>query len=116
MLQEGASSEYGARELKRIIHRKLAQSLAALVARDQIPAVAVYSPSRAANGDGLTIRPLGRKAPQTPVQLTVLLVDDNPVLLHFLGRVRSEAWLAFPDCRIGLKRAAWLPRIRPTPS
>jgi ATP-dependent Clp protease ATP-binding subunit ClpA len=37
LLQKGASEEFGARELKRTLHRKLFQPLAAMVAREQIP-------------------------------------------------------------------------------
>ncbi|MGH9630971.1 MAG: AAA family ATPase [Bryobacteraceae bacterium] len=37
LLSKGTSIEYGAREIKRIIHRKLSQPLAALVAEGRIP-------------------------------------------------------------------------------
>lgn len=37
LLAEGTSAEYGARELKRTVHRRLIQPMAALVAADRIP-------------------------------------------------------------------------------
>ncbi len=45
----------------------------------------------APNGDGLKIRPIERKTPEPPVQIKVLLVDDNPDLLQFLGRAITDA-------------------------
>jgi CheY-like chemotaxis protein len=91
LLQQGASSEYGVRELKRTIHRQLAQPLAALVARNQIAAGGHVLAEPAANGSGLIVRPLEHKAPEPPVQVKVLLVDDNPDLLQFLGRAMTDA-------------------------
>jgi ATP-dependent Clp protease ATP-binding subunit ClpA len=49
LLDKGTSREYGARELKRIILRKLTQPLAAMVEADQIPPESLV---RVAHGDG----------------------------------------------------------------
>jgi len=96
LLREGTSSEYGVRELKRTIHRQLAQPLAALVARNQIAAGGHILAEPAADGQGLKVRPLERKTPEPAVQIKVLLVDDNPDLLQFLGRAMTDAgWQLF---------------------
>lgn len=56
LLRHGTSPEYGARELKRVIHRHVVQPVASLVARGQVPGGStlrvVYDPE----GDGLQIR------------------------------------------------------------
>ena len=55
LLAKGTSSEYGARELKRIILRKLTQPLAAMVEGNQIAPEAVVEVGYDGDGDSLTI-------------------------------------------------------------
>jgi DNA-binding NtrC family response regulator len=69
----------------------LAQPLATLVARNQISPGCHVRADAAANGEGLIVRPLERNAPDLPTQVKVLLVDDNPDLLQFLGRALTDA-------------------------
>jgi CheY-like chemotaxis protein len=90
LLQKGTSAEYGARELNRTIHRYLTQPLATMVATNQIsPGAAV----RAEIGDGekLEIRARDAEGTPAPAHPTVLLVDDNRDLLHFLERLMADA-------------------------
>jgi len=89
LLQKGTSAEYGARELNRTIHRYLTQPLATMVATNQIsPGAGVI----AAIGPG---EKLELRASQGPIPAaahpTVLLVDDNRDLLHFLERLMADA-------------------------
>jgi CheY-like chemotaxis protein len=95
LLREGTSSEYGVRELKRTIHRHLAQPLATLIARNQIRAGARVLAKPSPTGEGLTIRPVERTPQQASVQPSVLLVDDNPALLQFLGLAMTDAGWQF---------------------
>ncbi len=91
LLDKGTSSEYGARELNRTIHRFLTQPLATLVATNQVsPGARVYvEPSE--DGEKLNLR--AQDSTPTPSRLnpTVLLVDDNRDLLHFLERLMADA-------------------------
>jgi len=91
LIEKGTSTEYGARELNRTIHRNLTQPLATMVATGQIDSGARVrvdiSPDRAK----LILRPTGREEAEAPAHPTVLLVDDNKDLLHFLERLMAEA-------------------------
>jgi ATP-dependent Clp protease ATP-binding subunit ClpA len=91
LLEKGTSSEYGARELNRTIHRHLTQPLATLVAANQVNPGAQVRVEVAKEGDKLNIRAtdaIPAPAKSTP---TVLLVDDNRDLLHFLERLMADA-------------------------
>jgi len=92
LLKKGTSSEYGARELNRTIHRYLTQPLATLVATNQVNAGASVRVDVNEAEDRLNIHSsgmvAGREAPANP---TVLLVDDNRDLLHFLERLMADA-------------------------
>lgn len=95
LLHKGTSREYGARELKRTIHKHLTQPLATLVASSQIAPESVVRIE--VSGDGKTLRlestagviPAARD--QNPV---VLLVDDNRDLLRLfeLALRRTSSW------------------------
>ncbi|HEY1494734.1 MAG TPA: AAA family ATPase [Candidatus Solibacter sp.] len=89
LLQKGTSAEYGARELNRTIHRYLTQPLATMVATNQIsPGAAVVA--KIDTADKLELRTID--GPVTPAaHPTVLLVDDNRDLLHFLERLMADA-------------------------
>jgi ATP-dependent Clp protease ATP-binding subunit ClpA len=90
LLQKGTSPEYGARELNRTIHRNLTQPLATLVASNQVAAGARVWVE--VDGDGLKIR-TAEKVGQAMANPTVLLVDDNRDLLHFLERLMAnDGW------------------------
>jgi ATP-dependent protease Clp ATPase subunit/CheY-like chemotaxis protein len=90
LLQRGFSEEYGARELKRTIHRQLTQPLATMGVRGEIHSSAVVQVSRGDNDERLTIRDVGRTAPATP-RPSILIVDDNHDLLLFLATELKEA-------------------------
>ena len=94
LLEKGTSAEYGARELNRTIHRHLTQPLATLVATNQVSAGAKVLVEVGAEGSKLNLRSMasagGVPAPANP---TVLLVDDNRDLLHFLERLMAnDGW------------------------
>jgi CheY-like chemotaxis protein/MoxR-like ATPase len=89
LLSRGISPRYGARELKRTIHRLLTQPLAALVAANRItPGTRVTVD---AAGDGtLALTPLDEPATTMPPpreEPVVLMLDDNPALLGWLEAV-----------------------------
>ena len=91
LLEKGSSAEYGARELNRTIHRFLTQPLATLVATNQI------SPGAQGSGGGTgeprqAEHPFARsRARRGAANPTVMLVDDNRDLLHFLERLMADA-------------------------
>lgn len=93
LLQNGTSREYGARELKRTIHRQLTQPLATMVARGEILPGAQVSISLDAVSAGLSIMCTGGAAPTARPTPTILIVDDNHDLLFFLaGQLKEEGW------------------------
>jgi CheY-like chemotaxis protein len=88
LLDKGFNQEYGARELKRTIHRMLTQPLAALVAEGHVAAGGRVVADLAESGDALALR---SEAGQLPANIesrkqTVLVLDDNPQLLRWLQR------------------------------
>jgi CheY-like chemotaxis protein len=91
LLRKGTSAEFGARELKRTIHRHLTQPLATLVATNQVNPGCAVRVEVAAGGEKLDIRCVEPDAAAAPAQPTVLLVDDNRDLLHFLERLMADA-------------------------
>jgi CheY-like chemotaxis protein len=91
LLEKGTSSEYGARELNRTIHRFLTQPLATLVATNQVNPGARVGVEVADPPEKLNIRTLESQATPSPANPTVLLVDDNRDLLHFLERLMADA-------------------------
>ncbi len=93
LLQKGVSQEYGARELKRTIHRQLTQPLATMVARGEIRPGAHVSVSINDAGEGLSITCAGGAQPSARQKPTILIVDDNHDLLFFLaGELKEEGW------------------------
>jgi len=91
LLRKGTSPEYGARELKRTIHRHLTQPLATKVASGQIEPGARVRVELAEDKESLIIRSLDSGAVRAPQHPTVLLVDDNRDLLRFLERLMAQA-------------------------
>jgi CheY-like chemotaxis protein len=112
LLRKGVSQEYGARELKRTIHRQLTQPLATMVARGEIRPGAQVKISTGPTGDSLAIECLGGNPVMVRRRPTILIVDDNHDLLFFLAaELKEERWeiliaenaaqarLAFYQCR-----------------
>ena len=91
LLDKGTSSEYGARELNRTIHRFLTQPLATLVATNQVSPGARVAVEVSDDGEKLDLRAHGFPPPIPAMHPTVLLVDDNRDLLHFLERLMADA-------------------------
>src|SRR5207244_3937275 len=93
LLQKGVSQEYGARELKRTIHRQLTQPLATMVAREEIPSGAQVRVSLSDDGASLVIHSLLVQTAAAAQQSTILIVDDNRDLLRFLAaELEDEGW------------------------
>jgi ATP-dependent Clp protease ATP-binding subunit ClpA len=96
LLEKGTSAEYGARELNRTIHRFLTQPLATMVATNQVSAGAKVRVDVADPPEKLAIRALEPEVVPAAAHPTVLLVDDNRDLLHFLERLMGDAgWTLF---------------------
>jgi len=91
LLKKGTSAEYGARELNRTIHRYLTQPLATMVATNQISPGARVRVDVNESEDKLNIGAQSTNGEPVPVNPTVLLVDDNRDLLHFLERLMADA-------------------------
>jgi CheY-like chemotaxis protein len=91
LLEKGTSPEYGARELNRTIHRQLTQPLATLVASNQVPPGARVLVDVTDDRAKLNIHVADKSAFPPPAHPTVLLVDDNRDLLHFLERLMADA-------------------------
>jgi len=93
LLERGTSAEYGARELNRTIHRNLTQPLATLVATNQVNPGARVRVEPAESGDKLVLKATDATAVAATANPTVLLVDDNRDLLHFLERLMAnDGW------------------------
>src|SRR5882672_312356 len=90
LLARGVSEEYGARELKRTIHRQLTQPLATMVTRAEINPSAIVQVGVSDNGEQLTISEVGRTGPAPP-RPAILIADDNHDLLLFLATELKEA-------------------------
>ncbi len=91
LIEKGTSSEYGARELNRTIHRNLTQPLATMVAMGQIEPSSRVRVDVNDDRESLVLRITGANEIAAPSHPTVLLVDDNRDLLHFLERLMAEA-------------------------
>ncbi len=91
LIEKGTSPEYGARELKRTIHKNLTQPLATLVAKNQIESGSRVRVEIAPDREGLSLRATAPGEEPAPSHPTVLLVDDNRDLLQFLERLMAES-------------------------
>ncbi len=90
LLQHGVSEEYGARELKRTIHRQLTQPLATMVTRGEVNPSAIMQVALSDNSERLAIREVGIAARSAP-RSAILIADDNHDLLLFLAAELKEA-------------------------
>jgi CheY-like chemotaxis protein/energy-coupling factor transporter ATP-binding protein EcfA2 len=88
LLKHGVSEEYGARELKRTIHRQLTQPLATMVTRGEVNPSAIMQVGLG-DDEKLAIREVGTTVPAAP-RPSILIVDDNHDLLHFLATALKE--------------------------
>jgi ATP-dependent Clp protease ATP-binding subunit ClpA/ActR/RegA family two-component response regulator len=91
LIERGTSAEYGARELKRTIHKNLTQPLATMVAKNQIEPGSRVRVEVAKDAESLEMRSTGSGETSAPAHPTVLLVDDNRDLLQFLQRLMAES-------------------------
>ena len=91
MIDHGTSLEYGARELRRVIHRHLTQPLAAMVAGGQIPPGSTVTVDLDEDGKGLGFHVSASRAQRAdPVRTTVLVVDENRDIRRWIERVLRE--------------------------
>jgi len=91
LIERGTSPEYGARELKRTIHKFLTQPLATMVAKNQIDVGSRVRAEVGADKESLVLRSTRAGEAPAPAHPTVLLVDDNRDLLQFLERLMAES-------------------------
>ena len=93
LLQKGVSQEYGARELKRTVHRELTQPLATMVARSEIGAGAMVRVGLDAERQSLVITADSTTVKATRPRPSILIADDNRDLLLFMAsEMRDEGW------------------------
>jgi CheY-like chemotaxis protein len=91
LLRQGTSEEYGARELKRTLHRLITQPLATLVASGQIEPGAQVRFELSSDATELAIRTTRGELAAPSRATAVLIVDDNHQLLQFLERLLADA-------------------------
>jgi ATP-dependent Clp protease ATP-binding subunit ClpA len=92
-LHHGTSAQFGARELKRTIHRHLMQPLATLVAAGGIEPGSLVRAELI--GSGVAIRQMGKATRVESDRPTILMVDDNRDLLRFL-----QTWMTEAGCNV----------------
>ena len=85
LLEHGTSDDYGARELKRLIHRQLVQRLSRMIKNGKIGQGSMVEVGVDSSGENLSIQITGKVVPLP--QLLILLVDSNS---EALGMVESE--------------------------
>jgi ATP-dependent Clp protease ATP-binding subunit ClpA/ActR/RegA family two-component response regulator len=92
LLRKGTSKEYGARELKRTVHKYLTQPLATLVASLRIKPGTVVRVGVAVDGESLVLESTGDmiEIPGGGGRPIVLLVDDNRDLLRLFELALSR--------------------------
>jgi ATP-dependent Clp protease ATP-binding subunit ClpA len=95
ILARGTSGEFGARELRRTVHRLLTQPLAGLVAEGVVPGAVVHVDADA-DGESLILRQEAAVAPpdSESARPTVLATDENEHLLECLATAMSGAGMA----------------------
>ena len=89
LLRKGGSREYGARELKRTLHRELTQPLATMVAREEVPPGSRVAVLLSEDGKSLVLRPTVVPT-QTRID-SILIVDDNRDLLNLIATLLTQA-------------------------
>jgi ATP-dependent Clp protease ATP-binding subunit ClpA/CheY-like chemotaxis protein len=91
LIEKGTSQAYGARELKRTIHRHLTQPLAARVARMQVSPGSRVRAEVEADRQSLSLRMAGAGEAPAPAHPTLLVAEPNHELLEFLECTIAEA-------------------------
>jgi ActR/RegA family two-component response regulator/energy-coupling factor transporter ATP-binding protein EcfA2 len=91
LLEKGTSPEYGARELKRSIHKFLTQPLATLVIESKIPPASTVRVLISESKDSLTFETTTAERPRAVSRPTILIVDDNRDFLRLLSLELTEA-------------------------
>lgn len=93
LLDHGTSNEYGARELKRVVHRHLLQPLATMVVERRIADGGRVVVDVHAEGDKLAMKAVDGtpEIVSRNAKPQVLIVDDNSDLLVFLKRSLAES-------------------------
>jgi CheY-like chemotaxis protein len=96
LLSRGVSAQYGARELKRTIHRHVSQPLAVMITNREIPPGAEVGVDVDGPGTALvfSVAAVGR-ARTVPSPRTILVVDDNEDLVSWVA-----VYLADAGCRV----------------
>lgn len=90
MIDHGTSLEYGARELRRVIHRHLTQPLAAMVANGDVAPGATVTVDLDEDGTGLGFQVTAEAQGFDDRAPTVLVVEENAELLAWITRVLSD--------------------------
>ena len=90
MIDKVTSLEYGARELRRVVHRHLTQPLAAMVANGEISPGATLTVELGEDGESLELSAEGGVAVVEKEIVHVLVVDDHADLLRWIRRVLTE--------------------------
>ena len=90
MIDRGTSLEYGARELRRVIHRHLTQPVAEMVANGRIGAGATVVVDLAESGEGFDFTVTSPAGQPRPAAHRVLAVDDSEELLRWIERVLAD--------------------------
>lgn len=91
LLKKGTSPEFGARELKRSIHRYLTQPLATLVIENKIQPRSTVCVEVDETGDNLTFQSPESERLKAAGRTAVLIVDDNRDFLRLLSLELTEA-------------------------
>jgi CheY-like chemotaxis protein len=89
LLRRGTSAEFGARELRRTVHRDLTQPLAALVVAGKVEPGSRVRPEPDATGERLELR-VEPPPSVSPARRHVLVVDDNRPLLESMRAILSR--------------------------
>jgi CheY-like chemotaxis protein/energy-coupling factor transporter ATP-binding protein EcfA2 len=91
LLRKGSSQEYGARELKRTLHRELIQPLATMVAREEVPPGSRVAVLLSEDGGSLVLRPTAALTQTRIDNASILIVDDNRDLLNLIATLLKQA-------------------------
>jgi CheY-like chemotaxis protein len=91
LLEKGTSVEYGARELKRTVHKFLTQPLSTMVARGQVAPGATVRISVRPDRTSVTLRVGKESDARSNTQPIVMVVDGNRELGQFLELLMSQA-------------------------
>jgi CheY-like chemotaxis protein len=91
LLRKGTSEEYGARELKRTLHRLVTQPLATMVVGGEMEPGATVRLTLNEDNEGLTLNTVTEHVKAPAQNPTVMIVDDNRDLLLFLERLLEQA-------------------------